>query len=166
MPVSRGAAHVSSRKAISRQYRQQEIARQINVFSAQPHAASWQQADLANWPFPHPRRWNVAALQVAEEKTVTYATPSYGGTQIKERKKDPRVLRLVVLYILWPLQFQATNLETCAEGLGLRTANQWKHVYPQLTDLTFSFAITISIPICDIPFKTISIILIKGTNQK
>ena len=35
----------------------------------------------------YPRRWNVAA-QVAEElKTVTYATPSYGGTQQKKGNK-------------------------------------------------------------------------------
>ena len=34
----------------------------------------------------YPRRQNVAAQVVEELKTVTYATPSYGGTQ-KERKK-------------------------------------------------------------------------------
>ena len=40
----------------------------------------------------YPRRLNVAA-QVAEKlKRVTYAYPSYGGTQKKEKKKESRVV--------------------------------------------------------------------------
>ena len=35
----------------------------------------------------YPRRRNVAAQEAEELKTVTYATPSYGGERTKKEKK-------------------------------------------------------------------------------